>query len=129
MIAKRRANLAVRTIVALALLPPFAVSLAHHSFAMFDFAQSVSLSGTVKEIQWNSPHCFIQLLVPQQDGSVNEWSIEMGSPLHLMRHGWKPGTLKAGDKVTVVIHPLRDGGHGGDYVSAVGPDGSAVGNG
>jgi hypothetical protein len=42
---------------------------AHHSFAIFDFGKSASLSGTVKEFQWNNPHCFIQLLVPT-DGAV-----------------------------------------------------------
>jgi Family of unknown function (DUF6152) len=74
--------------------------------------KEVTLSGTVKEFQWNNPHSFIQLLVPK-DGATQEWSIEMGSPMQLMRIGGKPRSLGADDKITVVIHPARDAGNGG----------------
>jgi hypothetical protein len=90
---------------------------AHHSFAMFDRTKTVTLRGTVKQFQWTNPHCFIQVLVPSPDGTV-EWSIEMNSPGASYREGWRPGTLKAGDKVTVVINPVRNGTHGGRLVSA-----------
>ncbi len=36
---------------------------AHHSAAMFDPSKEVTLTGTVKEFQWTSPHCWIQVLV------------------------------------------------------------------
>jgi hypothetical protein len=52
------------------------------------------------------------LLVPK-DGATQEWSIEMGSPMQLMRIGGKPRSLGADDKITVVIHPARDAGNGG----------------
>jgi hypothetical protein len=100
---------------------------AHHSYAIFDFGKEVTLSGAVKELQWNNPHCFIQLLVAGPAGT-EEWSIEMGSPMLVTRRGWKPTLIKAGDKITVVIHPLRDGSHGGDYVRASGADGQALGH-
>jgi Family of unknown function (DUF6152) len=100
---------------------------AHHSFTIFDFGRNASLSGTVKEFQWNNPHCFIQLLVAK-DGATQEWSIEMGSPMHLLRHGLKPKSLNPGDKVTVVIHPMRDGTNGGDFVSATAADGTSLGS-
>ena len=90
---------------------------AHHSFAMFDQSRTVTLEGTVKQFQWTNPHCFIQLLVPSPSGPV-EWSLEMNSPGASMREGWKPGTLKAGDQVSVVINPVRDGTHGGRVVLA-----------
>jgi hypothetical protein len=104
---------------------------AHHSAAMFDATRQITLTGTVKEFQWTSPHCWIQLLV--QDPSRPkappvEWGIEMDNPVGLSRHGWKPGSLKAGDKVVVVAHPLRDGSRGGQVVS-VSKDGKPVGNG
>ena len=90
---------------------------AHHSAAMFDDQKSVTLSGTVKLFQWTNPHCWIQILV-SGPGEPTEWSVEMGSPGQLYNKGWKPGTLKAGDKIVVVIHPLRDGTDGGVFVSA-----------
>ena len=90
---------------------------AHHSAAMFDFQQSLPLTGTVRAFQWTNPHCWIQLLVPGLEAPV-EWSVELGSPAQLYNKGWKPRTLKAGDKIIVVIHPLRDGTNGGVLVSA-----------
>lgn len=92
---------------------------------MFDQDKNVTLSGTVREFQFNNPHCFIQLLVPGQTGTA-EWSIEMAAPAHLVRSGWTRHTLKPGDHVSVVIHPLKAGDKGGSYVSAVGPDGKAL---
>ncbi len=98
---------------------------AHHSAAMFDDDKSVTLTGIVRSFQWTNPHCFIQVLVPGETGPV-EWSVEMGSPSMLFRSGWKPGTLKTGDKITVVIHPVRDGTPGGRFVSATGVDGKPL---
>jgi len=98
----------------------------HHSGAMFDAQKTVTLQGSVKAFQWSNPHCWIQLLVPTATGTV-EWSVEMGSTTELYRSGWRPGTLKAGDQVTVVIHPVRDQSPGGAFVSAAGPDGKSLG--
>jgi len=103
---------------------------AHHSHAMFDSEKQVTLVGTVKEFQWNNPHCWIQVLVPDPNdpnGAPVEWGVEMGAPIQLIRHGWKPSSLKPGDRITVVINPLRDGRPGGQIVSAIGPDGKAIG--
>ena len=103
---------------------------AHHSAAMFDASKQVTLAGAVKEFQWMSPHCWIQLLVPDpaHPGDVPvEWGIEMDNPLGLSRHGWKPGSLKAGDRIVVVAHPLRDGSHGGQAVSVTTADGTPIG--
>jgi len=103
---------------------------AHHSRAMFDQTKQVELVGTVKEFQWTNPHCWIQVLVPNPDnpnGAPVEWGVEMGAPVELMRKGWKPGSLNPGDKVTIVVNPLRDGQHGGLVLSVTGPDGTTIG--
>jgi Family of unknown function (DUF6152) len=100
-------------------------ALAHHSGAMFDDRKSVTLTGTVNAFQWTNPHCWIQVLVPGPAGAV-EWSVEMGSPSLLVRGGWKPRTLKVGDAITVVIHPMRDGSRGGLFVSATHADGTPI---
>lgn len=107
----------------LMLLLPVAPVLAHHSAAMFDDQQSVTLTGTVKQFQWSNPHCWIQLLVSDKAGPV-EWSVEMGSPSQLYRGGWRPSILHAGDSIVVVVHPMRDGSKGGLFVSATHGDGS-----
>ena len=96
---------------------------AHHSSAIFDAKRSITLHGTVKLFQWTNPHCFIQVLVPAHSAPA-EWSVEMGSPSQLYRNGWRPGTLQPGEKVTIVIHPTKDGRKGGEFVSGTGPSGA-----
>ena len=103
-------------------------ALAHHSFAMFDNAKEVVLEGTVREFQWTNPHSWTQLTVMENGASV-EYSIEGGSPNGLARRGWTRNSLKAGDRVKITVHPLKDGSKGGSFVKAVKADGTALGNG
>jgi hypothetical protein len=95
-----------------------APALAHHSTAMFDLQKEVTLNGTVREFQWTNPHSWLQLQVAR-DGRTVEYSIELGSPNTMSRRGWRKGTFKPGDHVTVTINPMRDGSPGGALVSAV----------
>jgi hypothetical protein len=89
---------------------------AHHSFSMFDTNKEVILDGTVKDFQWTNPHAWVQLLVKDAAGKEVEWSIEGSSPNNLARFGWKRTSIKAGDHVQAVIHPLKDGTIGGSLV-------------
>lgn len=116
------------------LLLPFAasialyagVSLAHHSTAMFEAEKTIKLVGTVKEFQWTNPHSWIQLNVANPAGVIEEWSIEGTSPNQLIRMGWKPGTLKPGDAVTVMTRPMKDGAKGGMFVEITLADGTVL---
>jgi hypothetical protein len=101
---------------------------AHHSFAMFDNEKVMTLKGMVKEFQWTNPHTWIQLNVSNGAGATQEWSIEGASVISLSRQGWKRNTLKVGDDITVMIHPLKSGEPGGSFMSATFADGSPVGN-
>lgn len=87
---------------------------AHHSFAIYDRTKTLTLTGEVKTFQWTNPHCVIWFSVkPEGGGEAQEWGVETTSPGVLTRSGWTRNSLKAGDKVTVVFNPLRDGSHGG----------------
>jgi hypothetical protein len=110
--------------VAVYAVPAFA----HHSFAMFDASQKTTVAGTVKEFQWTNPHAWIQLMVTNTDGQLEQWSIEMGGPSGLARQGWVPKTLKPGMNISVIMHPLRDGAHGGQFLAVQLPDGTQLGN-
>ena len=102
---------------------------AHHSAAMFDAGKQMTLTGTVKEFQWNSPHCWIQLLVPDPahpGAAPVEWGIEMDNPLGLSRHGWKREQPETRRPIVVVAHPLRDGTNGAQVVSVT-KDGKPIG--
>jgi hypothetical protein len=100
---------------------------AHHSRAMFDLRQPRTLTGTVREFQWTNPHCYIQLTVRDAAGRDEEWSVEMGSPIHLQGRGWGKRTLRPGDRVTVTVSPLRNGRNGGEFVTATTADGRPLG--
>ena len=100
----------------------------HHSFAMFDQTKQLSLKGTVKEFQWTNPHAFIHLEVAD-NGPAETWEVELNSPNNLKRQGWSSGSLKPGDKVTLVLNPLRDTAHkGGLFIAVTLPDGSTLGD-
>ena len=115
-------------IAALAVLTACAGSAeAHHSRAMFDIQKPVELTGTVREFQWTNPHCYIQLVVADAGGAPAEWSVEMGAPMHLQARGWTPRTIKAGDRITVRLFPLRNGQRGGELATATRVDGGSLG--
>jgi Family of unknown function (DUF6152) len=99
---------------------------AHHSFAMFDQSRMLPLTGTVHDFQWTNPHAFIDLDVPNTAGGVDRWKVELNSPNNLERQGWHMHTMHPGDKVTVVINPLRDGAKGGLFVSVTLPNGRVL---
>ena len=102
-------------------------SRAHHSFAMFDMTREVTVSGTIKQFQWTNPHAYIQLVAKDSSGRDVEWSMEMGAPMYLYARGWRPSTLKAGQRVTITINPLRNGRPGGVVRDVTGADGKAIG--
>ena len=100
---------------------------AHHSPVMFDRTTTKTLVGTVVLFTWVNPHSSIQLDVPNEKGAVERWGVELGSPQSLARNGWKSTILKAGDKVTIVVNPLKSGEPGGIFVSMVLADGRKLG--
>jgi len=87
-------------------------ALAHHSFAMYERGKTLTLTGTIKEFGWTSPHVSIQVL-PDNASPAVPWFIEASSPSVLARGGWTSTLLKPGDKVSIGIHPRRDGAAGG----------------
>lgn len=101
---------------------------AHHSFAMFDTANPITIEGTVTTVQWTNPHVYIEVDVPEGQ-STKHWTMELGSPSILMRGGWKFNTVKRGDKITAVVSPLRSGDPGSLLVRLTLPDGRVLGNG
>lgn len=119
--------LKARLLVAFLLLAAGGPAVAHHSFAIFNREVQVTLEGTVKEFQWTNPHVFVQLLVKNAAGVEEEWSIEGASPNMLFRQGWTAQSFKPGDRVTVIVNPLREGKLGGYFVFGRLPDGKTLG--
>jgi Family of unknown function (DUF6152) len=102
---------------------------AHHSFTMFDMTKRITLTGTVSSFEWTNPHAYIEIDAPDDKGVVKHFSIELGSPSILMQSGWKFSSIKSGDKVTLIINPLKSGQNGGFLSQATLPDGKVLTNG
>ncbi len=101
---------------------------AHHSSAMFDKTIVRDVSATVKEFQWTNPHIWIQILIENEDGIVEEWSIEGGGTNTLFRRGWRPNSFKPGDAIQIRFNPMKDGSAAGGFVGAKLADGKTLGS-
>ena len=83
---------------------------AHHAFAAeFDAKRPVKLRGTVTKMEWINPHTWMHLDVKKDDGSVEEWMIEAGTPNTLLRRGFTRDSLKPGTEVLVDGYQSKDG--------------------
>ena len=122
----RRAGLLLALIIAAA-----TPTLAHHSFALFDMDKNVSMLGWVVEYRWSNPHVHVVLKVdPGADVSselVGTWDLEAAGSTNIMtRQGWTRVTLKTGDRITAVVHPMKDGAKGGSLFFIILPDGNRL---
>jgi len=94
---------------------------------MFDLQKSITLSGTVKELQWTNPHVWLYVVVLNDKNQPEDWSFEAGPTNSLARFGWKHDVLKPGDKITLTAHPLRNGSHGGSLSTVTEANGTVLG--
>jgi len=112
---------------AVTLLLTVGIATAHHSTAMFDMQHTVKVTGTVTQFDWTNPHTFIWMDV-MNNGATEHWSVEGMSPNYLSRNGWSRHTLKAGDKIDMEVHLLKDGRKGGFCSTVTLPDGKTLRN-
>jgi len=83
---------------------------AHHSFAPYEPTIQIKFSGVVTAFKWTNPHVYIEMDVPdEKTGATRHWLVECASTSILNRARWKFNLLKPGDKVTVIVSPLRNG--------------------
>jgi hypothetical protein len=113
--------------VGISVLITATVALAHHSFAAeFDSTKPVTLKGTITKVEWTNPHTYFHVDATDENGKKGEWAVEGGAPNVLYRNGWKPDTLKIGDKVTIVGSRARNGMNLANATSFVLGDGRCV---
>jgi len=93
---------------------------AHHSFAAeFDSESPIEFTGIVTKVEWANPHTFFYLDIETENGSYENWALELGSPNGLMRRGWTRNSLKIGDLVSVKGARARDGSQKGNARSVM----------
>jgi hypothetical protein len=121
-----RVKLLVLLAAALILAAPSQPLQAHHGGAAFDQTQSVTLQGTMTELQFANPHVLLFFDIKNDKGEMENWSGWLTAPNKLARAGWTKRTLKAGDKVVVTGTPHKSGQHVVQIRKLIGPDGTEL---
>ncbi len=114
--------------LSLAMLAATAVpASAHHSSAMYDRMNPLTVEAEVKNFQWVNPHSTLTVEIRAKPGEeAKTWQIEMTSPGVLTRAGWTKRSFNPGDKITLEFGPLRNGGLAGYFNKAVMADGKVM---
>jgi hypothetical protein len=97
-------------------------ALSHHSHAMFDHAKEITITGTVMNFAYVNPHGSLDIAV-DENGTQKKYWVEMSNLTNMVARGITPATFKPGDKITVKMHPLKDGRPGGSYTIITAADG------
>jgi hypothetical protein len=92
-------------------------ALAHHSFAMYDQAQTLTFTGKLTRFIPGANHAqlLFELLdadgapVLDADGKPVSWGVEAGPAARIAQQGVTPDNFPNGTIMTVSLNPLRDG--------------------
>ena len=97
---------------------------------MFEMDKDVTYKGVVTEFKWVNPHVHLTIEIKPGPGvdpaTVGIWDVEGGSTNIMGRQGWNRATFKAGDAITLVGHPMKDGSKGISLFYAIMPDGKRL---
>ena len=91
---------------------------AHHSVAAgYDMNTTVTVTGTITEMEFINPHARMFFEVEGENGEKQSWTVWFSSANNLFRRGWRADDLPVGATITVSGFPARDGSfelYGGD---------------
>jgi hypothetical protein len=90
---------------------------AHHSFAMYDQSQRITLTGRLTRYIPGANHAQLLFELLEADGTpvVDEngapvlWGVETGPATRIARQGVTPDNFPIGTIITVIANPLRNG--------------------
>ena len=85
----------------------------HHSDAALDLRSIVIVEGIVIEYSLRNPHAYFTVMAKDSRGAETKWSVQLASSITMARLGWNSDSLHIGERVTVRLHPARDGRHYG----------------
>jgi hypothetical protein len=83
--------------------------LAHHGDAAYSATPKVMKDCVVTEFAWMNPHSLIKFDHKDENGVVQHWTMEIGSPPSMALLGWSRTTLRAGDVITAYVYQSKTG--------------------
>jgi hypothetical protein len=82
----------------------------HHGVSDYDMANVVTWRATVSGFQFVNPHALLDFTRKNDQDKIEEWQGELQSPNMLARKGhWTKDTVKAGDQITILGCPAKNG--------------------
>ena len=102
----------LKLVMSLALVAAFLCipMLAHHGNVAYDTSKAVVLKeATVTKFVWANPHCVVMFDAKDDQGNVQHWAGEAGSPSALGLIGWSSKSVQPGDMITVYIYQAKSG--------------------
>jgi len=84
--------------------------LGHHAFsAEFDADKPITLVGKVTRTEWINPHSWVYIDVKGENGTVENWMIELGTVGTLVRAGLTKNLLPIGTEIKISGFRSKDG--------------------
>ena len=102
---------------------------AHHSFGLqFDSSRTVTVSGTLTNLEWTNPHIGLSVDVENDSGAVQDWLVAGSPPHHFLKSDFSRGDFEKaiGQTITLVVYPARDGSNWGHLLTFTLPDGRSM---
>jgi hypothetical protein len=96
--------------------------------AYFDFNDRVSLTGTLKKVDWRNPHVHLELEVKAADGTTETWGVEGPAPSFFRVRDIGKADFEAamGKTVKTELSRARDKSKSGLVRTLTLPDGRVV---
>ena len=83
---------------------------AHHPISgKFDDTKPTTLTGIVTLVDWRNPHVHVFMNVRDAKQQVENWAVEIESPIDLQQGGWTKESLQPGDSIRVEGISARNG--------------------
>jgi DNA/RNA endonuclease YhcR with UshA esterase domain len=87
---------------------------AHHAVAgVYDLNTEIVLEGRLQKLNYRNPHANLILEVPNEDGTITEWTLTTASTQVLSRQGINRDTIKPGEALKITALPARNGNPSG----------------